>query len=77
MEATKNSEVVPEYIEWRPARNPPDADLVVLVSRQASMHGDPVWIGYWTGDEWLSVDGFPFHGITHWADLPVGAGGDL
>lgn len=48
----------------------PDDEMTVLVFRPET--SEPVWVGFRAGDQWRSVDGFPFESVTHWADLPEG-----
>lgn len=67
-----------ETITWHRAdEGRPDADLVVLVAFDPdTVQGEPVWLGTWNGDEWVSVDSGVFEeGVTHWADVPHGPGG--
>jgi hypothetical protein len=51
----------------------PDADLVVLIACDESMHNEPVWIGYYDpsqqGSPWRDVEGMPAF-VTHWQPLP-------
>lgn len=63
-------ESVLEEIEWRLADDLPDSDLAVLVKHSGD--GDPVWIATHNGADWVTIDGYPFEGVTHWAELPGG-----
>lgn len=47
----------------------PDADLTVIV--RLRNNEEPVWLGYWDGEEWRDVDGQPVE-VVRWADLPAG-----
>lgn len=64
-----------ETITWRPvAEALPDDDLVVLVAFDPdTTQGEPVWLGVWSDEEWVSVDSSVFEeGVTHWAHVPLG-----
>ena len=45
----------------------PDADMMVLVACPEC--DEPVWLGYFDGDEWRTADGGVVT-VTHWMDLP-------
>jgi hypothetical protein len=54
----------------------PQKDLIVLVALAdpTDLTGPeneitPVWLGYWNGEEWLSVEGDSIQ-VTHWMLLP-------
>lgn len=62
-----------EVIHWRSADELPDSDLSVLV--YAPEATEPVWIGFWDGQRWVS-DGlidYPPGQVKAWADLPAGS----
>jgi hypothetical protein len=67
-----------ETLEWiEPRHQLPDADTTVLVfAREAD---DPVWLGYWDGKSWFTVNGVEYSNadeiaasVTAWATLPTG-----
>lgn len=62
-----------ETITWRtPAEQMPDSDTTVLIAIEEP-RGDPVWSGYWDGNCWRTVDGWPLDGVVKgWADMPAG-----
>lgn len=47
----------------------PDSDITVLIwmPNDAS---EPVWLGYWDGDRWMSIEGFQVSGVYAWIDIP-------
>ncbi len=46
----------------------PDAETTVLVCiRNAD---EPVWLGYYNGEEWKDVEGMAID-VTHWAEMPL------
>ena len=61
-----------EQIEWKPASAPPDADTTVIV--KCPRLDEPVWFGWYDGEEWFLVDGAPLIAgdVAYWADLPGG-----
>lgn len=54
---------------YEPAERMPDSDLTVLV--RLRNNEEPVWLGYWSGEEWLDLDGVPVE-MVRWADMPEG-----
>lgn len=65
-----------EGLEWvNPTPNTmPDADTTVLC--ELTNDAEAVWPGYWTGEQWRSIDGSPFAGtVTGWAPWPQGRRG--
>jgi hypothetical protein len=57
-------------IDWKDAAtHTPDADTTVLIHCPAE--DEPVWMGYFDGEEWRSVEGVPVE-VTDWADMPEG-----
>jgi hypothetical protein len=68
-----------ETINWVEShRELPDADTTVLIFGPGL--NDPVWLGYFSGDEWHAADGAqlsPDFTITHWAPMPAGPDDDL
>jgi hypothetical protein len=68
----------PETIEWRQVADElPDADTFVLVYAPGAV--EPVWLGFYDGVYWFSVDG-PEYGneeeiaapVVAWAPMPKG-----
>lgn len=63
------SKVSYEVIAWRDACDQmPDADLTVLI---AGPFDGVVWLGYWDGSDWRSVDGSRIDQVSYWAEMPV------
>lgn len=63
--------IASEQLDWYdPAALMPDPDTTVVV-RIALPDGEPVWLGYYDGMEWQSVDGNPID-VLAWADMPGG-----
>ena len=59
-----------ELLTWHaPSERLPDADLTVIVRMRGAE--EPVWLGYWSGEEWRDLDGFPVD-VVRWADMPQG-----
>ena len=50
----------------------PDADTTVLVTTLGCT--DPVWLGFYNGEMWMSVESIVIE-VTHWAELPLAPGG--
>ena len=74
--STPNSQQVISMIEkihWnKPADCMPDADETVLIF---STHSDePVWLGYYDGTTWITVEGFPmaYNEVAYWSPMPRG-----
>lgn len=62
-----------ETITWRQAfRQKPDSDTTVLLSMPSA--DEPVWPGYWDGENWKLADGMPAPNVQAWADMPGGVG---
>lgn len=62
-----------ETLTWHdvPGAQLPDSDITVMCELQGD--DEPTWPGYWTGAQWLSIEGLPFAGtVTAWADMPKG-----
>lgn len=61
-----------EVITWISCANCylPDADTTVLMRLPDC--DERVWLGYWNGDHWLTVDGMKAGRVSHWADVPAG-----
>lgn len=47
----------------------PDVDTTVLMGLPGS-DSDPVWPGWWDGEEWHLVSGETVDGVTCWMDFP-------
>ena len=67
-----------EVITWfevTPA-SMPDVDLTVLVSIDIQLDADdsePVWLGWWDGEQWLDTHGAPIVSpVVSWAHIPEG-----
>lgn len=58
---------------WGVGERMPDADITVMIC--AKTMDPPVWLGYFDGEKWLTVDGNEAD-VTHWADVPAPMGGD-
>ena len=67
-----------EQIEWKAVTDElPDAETTVLVYAPGA--DEPVWLGYYDGDDWLTVD-HRIYGepedvdalVTAWAPMPSG-----
>jgi hypothetical protein len=45
----------------------------VLV-RLRNPQSEPVWLGFYDGQSWVTVDGWLHgpRGVTHWAEMPAG-----
>ena len=59
-----------ESIRWIDSSQAlPDADLTVLVDCPGE--DEPIWLGYWAGEEWRNIEG---DSITpaRWAEMPTG-----
>lgn len=62
-----------ETITWMPVGNEqlPDAELTVLITL-AEGSGEPVWLGYFDGEQWRDVEGAMVDVIA-WAPMLKGA----
>jgi hypothetical protein len=60
---------ITETIQWMPAAELPDSDSIVLIT--CTDGDDPVWLGYYDGTEWLTVEGAAVK-VSHWAEMPAG-----
>ncbi len=49
----------------------PDADTTVLIVAPSCT--EPVWLGFYNGELWMSVEGIVIE-VTHWAELPIAPG---
>jgi hypothetical protein len=60
-----------ETIEWHEVSKVdfPDAELTVLGRLRANE--EPVWLVYWTGEDWQDIDGQPVD-VVRWCNLPKG-----
>ena len=58
-----------ESILWRAYDDLPDSDTTVLVAAAGGI--EPVWLGYFNGEKWVTIEGYEIT-VTHWADLPQG-----
>jgi hypothetical protein len=67
-----------EQIEWiAVADELPDVDTTVLVHAPGS--DEPVWLGYFDGEDWLEIGGAMYSNeeeladcVTAWAPIPTG-----
>lgn len=62
-----------EKLHWLNAREQlPDADETVLVV--IPTHDDHVWLGYYDGTTWITVEGLPLtdNAVTFWTHIPRG-----
>ena len=76
MVSTANpSAIFDESIRWHNVLyRMPDADETVLV--WAPMVDEPVWLGFYDGEQWVT-DGltpYPADAVKAWASLPAGPG---
>lgn len=62
-----------ETITWHSAERVPDSDRSVLICAPGA--SDPVWVGFWDGDGWVSDGLIPYAegAVRAWAELPAGA----
>jgi hypothetical protein len=59
-----------ELLTWKEAAaDLPDADLTVIV--RLRNNEEPVWLGYFDGDQWCDLDGQPVE-VVRWAEMPLG-----
>jgi len=59
-----------ETITWIQEADKPDSDVTVLLHDPNA--SEPVWPGYWGGDQWRFIDGMPANPIE-WARMPGGS----
>ena len=57
-------------MNWKDvAAEMPDADSTVLI--YAPKDNDPVWLGYFDGQDWRGIHGgLLAHKVTHWMEMP-------
>ena len=59
--------------DWIDVKNdlPDDGTTVLIHHRQTTGIGDfeDVWLGYYEGGQWFTVDGDPIE-VPHWMNLP-------
>lgn len=61
-----------ETLTWyEPAERMPDPDTTVMIEVE-DVDGEPVWPGYFDGNEWRLADGMPIADVRRWADMPKG-----
>lgn len=66
----KAEDAVADVICWLPVtQHLPDADRTVMI--YAPEASEPVWLGYYDGEQWVAVDGMPVI-PTHWCEMPKG-----
>ena len=54
--------------QWiNPDHTLPDSDMTVVVNTPHS--SEPVWLGFYDGECWRNVEGFPIT-VTAWAEMP-------
>lgn len=70
--ASRKRLALTETLEWKDVNDSmPDSDETVLVFHEDAP--DPVWLAYYDGTRWVSVDGMPLEdAVTHWAQMPGG-----
>ena len=62
-------------MNWIPCSTLPDAEETVLVFCPEG--SDPVWLGFFDGEDWREVSGEILNPTpTHWATMPDGPKGD-
>lgn len=62
-----------EKIHWsKESKTMPDADETVIIATPTL--GDPVWLGYYDGTSWITVEGYPLADgvVEFWAPMPRG-----
>ena len=61
-----------ETLTWYSTDAPPDVDTTVLICLPGE--DEPVWLGYFTGDEWIAIDGGDIEAgkVSAWAPMPTG-----
>jgi hypothetical protein len=60
-----------EALRWQPT-GMPDADENVLIT-MITADGPEVWPGYWSGAQWLALDGMPIRWtVVSWTKWPEG-----
>lgn len=62
-----------ETLTWhKPSEKMPDDDTTVLM-HMPTADSEPVWPGYFDGEQWMLPDGFePACAVEAWAHLPGG-----
>lgn len=67
-----------ETIHWYSADAPPDVDTTVMIFAPGS--DEPVWLGYFDGEDWFEIGGAMYGNaeeladhVTAWAAMPSGA----
>lgn len=62
---------VRDVLDWHEVAedDSPDADLTVIV--RLRNNEEPVWIGFFDGEEWRDADGQPVE-VVRWAEMPAG-----
>ena len=72
--AATHAEVI-TWIEVTPA-SMPDVDQTVFVSIDIELEADdsePVWLGWWDGEQWLDTNGAPIVSpVVSWTSMPAG-----
>ena len=54
--------------DWKSAGDElPDADQTVLIHHPKN--DEPVWLGFFDGEQWHDVDAMPAE-VSHWAPMP-------
>jgi hypothetical protein len=74
---TMGNNVITETITWHLVSEGdlPDADTTVQIELDpASDYSEPVFLGFWDGNDWRDVHGSKVEVIA-WADLPMGTQG--
>jgi len=61
--------ILTESISWIPVEQEvPDCDMTVNIF--APEANEPIWLGYWDGDNWVGIDGSILSSlVTHWAPM--------
>lgn len=61
-----------ESLTWyEPAERMPDHDTTVMLEFE-EVDGEPVWPGYFDGEDWLLADGMPAGKVKRWSEMPKG-----
>lgn len=62
---------VRDILDWHEVADGdfPDADLTVIVRTRGCE--EPVWLGFWDGEEWRDSEGQPID-VIRWTDMPKG-----
>ena len=61
-----------ETIRWIACTDAmPDDEMTVLIWGSTRADGE-VAVGFHEAENWFDASAWPAHGVTHWAEMPVG-----